>query len=350
MKLAKTEAASGNTAEATRLLLDAIEHGFYDFNTLSYGESLSPLRGTPEWPKIVSAFDEKHSWARSLRLLFDGSKDAWDRYSPAHAYLQTRPTIPREVIRTYRQLYATSATFVGEYEEASRYYGSVGAANLPLDSGHATAISAIEPIVEASKGAKAVFLNESHGRSNTRAANLLLVAELAKHGFTHLALEALAVEKSLTECGTVVASDVDLGSRGYPLKTSGAYLNDPIFAELVRVAISSGLKVVGYDYQFDNPTIEEREEAQAENLSCLLRADSEARLIVIGGFAHISEREDFHIPGGMMGARFKRISGIDPVTVDSTQLLTLDETRIKYRLPDQRAGAPLLLLNPEGVP
>ena len=345
---AKAHAASGEVSEATAPLMIAIELGYADYFTLMYSGALAPVRGGADWPRVLAAFDARQPWAASLRGLFVGSKAPWAHYLRANQFMATKADIPPALVRTYFELYAASATYVGQYEEADRHYGAVAGAAPALDAGYVTARDATGPIAAAAEGARVVFLNESHARSNTRAANLMLVAALARQGFTHLALEAVSVDRDAGGCRTAVTSDRELSARGYPLTTTGAYLNDPVYGELVRVALASGLTVVGYDHQFDGPSVEQREEAQAANLACLLKTEPDARLVVIGGFAHISEREDFRIPGGLMGARFKRITGLDPVTVDTTTLLTLDERRLDLGNANGPAGAPLLLENADG--
>ena len=337
---AKARAAAGEVSDATAPLLDAIELGYADYFTLMYSGALAPVRGGADWPTVLAAFDARQPWAPSLRGLFVGSKAPWAHYLRANQFMATKADIPPAVLGTYWQLYATSATYVGQYEEADRHYGAVASAAPALDAGYVTARDAMGPILAAAQGAKAVFLNESHARSNTRAANLLLVAALARQGFTHLALEAVRVDRDAGGCRTAVTSDRELSARGYPLTTTGAYLNDPVYAELVRVALAAGLTVVGYDHQFDGAGVEQREQAQAANLACLLKTAPDARLVVIGGFGHISERQDARIPGGLMGARFKRMTGLDPVTVDTTMLLTLDERRLDLRNVNGPAGAP----------
>ncbi len=342
---ASTMASAGDIAGATRSLLEAIDLGFSSYGTLMFGASLQPIRDSTNWQSVLNAFDAKNAWAPSLRVLFDSARSPWERYSTGRAFLVTKKAVPKAELRTYRQLYATSATLVGQYDEADRYYGSVSTAAAPISAGYTRATNAIPELVDASRNARAIFLNESHGRSNTRAANLLIVQELAKKGFTHLALEAMSVEERSGSCGSVVAADSKLTERGYANKTTGYYINDPIYGELVRIAVKSGLKVVGYDYTFGRPTVALREEEQAKNIACILAEDGLARVIVIGGFAHISERDDHSVRGGLMGARFKRMTGIDPVTVDTTVLLTLDENALETRDATGPAGGPLLLKN-----
>lgn len=349
---AVASAKAGDRRGAADALVRAIEAGYTNYFSLMYDPDLASARGGGEWARVVEAFERRHPWAGAFRVLANLEIPSWSRYARASAALDAGARPPSEFASTFLQYYATNATFVGEYAEANHYYGrGVGRAS-PLDAGYRFAHPAEAAILEDAKATRAVFLNESHAQSVTRAVNIGLVRRLRAAGYTHLGLEALAGRSASGQCATLELEDRELPRRGHAVRASGYYLQDPVFAELVRVALEEGLVPVAYDDMSGNPGAEERERRQAHNLACVVQSDPEARLIVIGGFAHISEAEDdSRIPGGLMGYRFKRLTGIDPVTVDTTSLLALNQTELEFArpVPGPRGGRyPALLRNAAG--
>jgi hypothetical protein len=63
------------------------------------------------------------------------------------------------------------------------------------------------------------------------------------------------------------------------------------------------------------------------NIWNIIRTDSNARILIHAGYGHIAERNDGteYIP---MGMAFKKISGIDPLTIDQTNMT--EESNFAY--------------------
>jgi hypothetical protein len=78
------------------------------------------------------------------------------------------------------------------------------------------------------------------------------------------------------------------------------------------------------------PSGARREQAQAEALAEILRRDPQVRLLVYVGFSHAAEAPVASAEGEdeWMASRLKRISGIDPLTIDQT---VIDETSARRR-------------------
>ena len=319
-------------AQAADRLVEAIDAGYSNYFSLMYDSDLGRLRETPEWPRVIARFESRHAWAQAFRLLADNGTPSWIRYARAHAALAAGAKPPEQFAPTFRQYYATQAAFVGDYVEADHYYRRPAPNGVdPVAAGYTAAHPATDAILADATKARAVFLNESHAQSVTRALNIGLVRALRAAGYTHLALEALAGKRIDGACASVALADEGLAARGLATPASGYYLQDPIYAELVRIALAEGLVLVAYDDIADSPALDVREQRQAQNLACVVEADPEARLIAIGGFAHVAERDSHpSVPGGMMGHRFRQLTGIDPVTVDTTVLLPVDQGALSF--------------------
>ncbi|HVZ24632.1 MAG TPA: hypothetical protein VG842_01170, partial [Sediminibacterium sp.] len=154
---------------------------------------------------------------------------------------------------------------------------------------------------------RVVMINDAYDKPRTRAFMTSLLQGLYDRGFHTLAMEML---------------DPHNGSRPLTRLTtvSGFFSNEPMAGELIRTAISIGYQVVPYEDTIARHTVNQREYAQAYNLSQWINSkDSSSRLLVYAGFDHIEEgaAADGRIP---MAAYFKVITGIDPLTIDQTQM------------------------------
>src|SRR4030095_12861965 len=89
---------------------------------------------------------------------------------------------------------------------------------------------------------------------------------------------------------------------------------------LIRHALDLGFKLVAYeDPLANNHTPTERDSIQAMNIASILKRDPEAKIFVYASYGHIAEKSitpEF-IP---MGMAFKRMTGIDPLTIDQTDM------------------------------
>lgn len=168
-----------------------------------------------------------------------------------------------------------------------------------------TAMPLRERIAELAGEQQLLLINEAHHVSRHRITTRRLLAPLHAAGFRYLALEAMK------ESGKALAA------RGYPVASSGTYLNDPEFAQLVREALMLGFTLVEYDPI--NTYGQERETQQAANIAAILERDPEARILVHAGYQHIDET------GLLFGARtmaqlLHEMTGIDPLTLNQTTL------------------------------
>ncbi len=176
---------------------------------------------------------------------------------------------------------------------------------------------ALETLLQAAAERPLVMVNEEHRSSMQRAFSNQLIEPLRAAGFGYLAVEALREDEHA------------LRERGYPLLTSGSYLRDPAFGDLIRRALALGFVVFGYDAtpeqsrsEPDDSYVERmnrRERAQAENIfERTFAQHPDARVFVIAGRDHIAESAgpEWTPMGGVLA----ELSGIDPLTVNQFSL------------------------------
>lgn len=161
-------------------------------------------------------------------------------------------------------------------------------------------------ILNRTKASKVVMINEAHDKPQHRAFTASLLDELFHQGFHYLAMETLNGRKN------VYLRKLNI--------LTGHYTCEPVAGELVRKALELGFTLLAYeDTAAYRHTPNEREYEQAKNIDAVLKRDTAAKILVYAGYEHIEEgaRSDSSIP---MAAYFKIISGIDPLTIDQTEM------------------------------
>lgn len=184
-----------------------------------------------------------------------------------------------------------------------------------------TASPAIATIVERVRDAQVVILNEAHNISGHRAFVEQVLRALRPHGFSVFAAETFNWQR---DWGAPVQ---DLRPGAPFLHQHGTYSRDPVYAEAARAALELGYRLAGYEITRaqsvvadDAPwqeKINEREEAQARNLIAnVLEPDPTARVVVLCGLNHVTEAPIDELE--WFASRFKRLSGIDPLTIEQS--------------------------------
>lgn len=238
-------------------------------------------------------------------------------------------------------------TYIGDYPNAAASFSiqetlQKGDRPPPLGDPAYHAQPALEAIPELARHYRAVFFNEAHHLPLTRTLTVQLLAQLRQQGFTYFAAE------------TLYPGDSALQTRGYPIEDSGFYTNEPICAEMVRTALKLGFKVVAYESESPGSG-DVRESRQARNLyERVFKQDPDARLVVDAGYAHIQE-SGVYLGGQSMAQHLRKLSGIDPLTVEQTMLIPHPSgnhdhpyyTAIAQQL---RPQAPIVFVNADGKP
>ncbi len=152
---------------------------------------------------------------------------------------------------------------------------------------------------------KVIMINESHAKPIHRAFTYSLLEDLYKEGYRYFAMEAFNnyANKCLDSLNVF----------------TGYYTYEPVAGELVRKALQLGYKLISYeDTTASGHTASQRDSVQAENIYSVIKKDPSAKLLVHAGYGHISEEKiGSYTP---MALWFKKISGIDPFTIDQTDM------------------------------
>lgn len=147
------------------------------------------------------------------------------------------------------------------------------------------------------------MINEAHQVGQHRAFAATLLPGLYQQGYRFLMVETLTHKDTL------------LNQRGYPLATSGYYSQEPMMANLIREAIRLGFKVLPYEATKRGS----RAKQQAQNLQKILNENPKAKMLVYGGIQNIEENHHSK-SWKKMGEEFIKLTGIDPFTIDQTEM------------------------------
>lgn len=332
-------ALAGQTDAAFRELQASIDTGLSG-DTPADDSDFASLHRDPRWLPLISRFEAAHPELAALKIIRDQTVPVVRRFAAGQRAIAAGLSVA-DSSSLFNQYYANQAQAMGEYDEASRIYGWPRQVDDVVAAGFTHAVDAVPVVLAQAHGRRAVFLNESHGQSQTRAANYALLAGLRADGFNVLAMEALSTgpttARDATHCSSTIMLDDELPARGYAAGKTGYYSADPVYAEMIREALRLGFRLVAYDNQVA-PGIAPREQNEAENLACVFKDDPDARLVVVAGFSHIAEGKDFWVPGGAMAARFKTLSSIDPLSVDTTTQLYLDPAKLTFSSAGAKAA------------
>lgn len=182
---------------------------------------------------------------------------------------------------------------------------------------------ALPEIVRRARDARIVILNENHLEPRHRAFGLQVARALRPLGYRSLAIEALTNEPTDEAAARSMA---ELRRRGHPVRSTGLYTNEPMFAEFVRQALALGYQPFAYDgpgAAGAEDRVAAREDFQARTIHRrVIGANPEGRILVYVGFRHVTEMPfdgGLGRPMAWMAARLKRITGLDPLTIDQRE-------------------------------
>jgi hypothetical protein len=216
---------------------------------------------------------------------------------------------------------------------------------------------AIREIVARAARTNIVIINEAHTMPRDRAFALEVARALRPLGYNILAAETFANHPGRD--GTPL--DERLARDGYARLDTGYFTLDPVFGDFVRQALAMGYRPVAYEstnHRPDLPMHEQiaaREQEQAENLvERIFRGNAHAKVLIHVGYHHVLEAP---FDGGdgraeeWMAARLKRLTGIDPLTIEQTLFNETVPTMVAHRnLLAPRMGRRPVVLYLDGRP
>lgn len=181
------------------------------------------------------------------------------------------------------QMLATHLSFLGRPLDALRAFpfrrADKPGGDLPAPS-QWKVVPASEWIPAQADGYRVVLVNEAHHVPQTRVVTLVLLQRLREKGYTHFAVEALLNDGS------------DPMPDGYPVRKTGIYTREPVFAELLREARRLGYALLPYEPNDPGEqTQQQRETGQARAIADLLEEDPRAKVLVHAGYSHIGEAQ-----------------------------------------------------------
>lgn len=272
---------------------------------------------------------------QSMISVLNVFEDAEDLFSE-HGYLTPFKLVERRgnygVSNLADQALATYYSFCGDLELANKVSEAfMGIKKENLDAKDLAPAAA--RILSQTVNKQVVMFNTAHHVPQHAYFLGELLDRLYKQGFTYLALEGLGDTSTVMKNGFVSFND-------------GICIRDPVFSNLVCKARAIGFKIIGYDTDSDD-----REEGQVQNIvDQSLKLNKDSRIVVLAGYAHIKENST----PKKMAAFFKEMTGIDPLTIDQTTLMTRSckslETNNKedvflYSGEDLKTGTDLVVWN-----
>jgi hypothetical protein len=206
-------------------------------------------------------------------------------------------------------------SFAGDYSMATSYneksFDTMSADAIALIADTISKLKNIQyvpakaSIISNASHYKVIMVNESHAKPVHRAFTYTLLEDLYKEGYHYLAMEAFNnyANKCLDSLNVF----------------TGYYTYEPVAGELVRKALQLGYKLISYeDTTAAEHTASQRDSVQAQNIYTVIKKDPSAKILVHAGYGHISEEKiGDYTP---MALWFKKISGIDPFTIDQTDM------------------------------
>lgn len=242
---------------------------------------------------------------------------------------------------------ATLATS-GYYRECLQYQDPDSTRlNIKIGVNRPKFIDGKDFIVDKAKSYRMVMINEAHDRPQHRIFTKSMLKDLYDQGFNVLMVEGMWYSSNAM-------------SKGYPVDTDGAYINEPVYASMIRYARKIGFDVETY-YYYENKKIpywddtirlDDRgsvkymnyrdkdsfiikilpsgdefsyqtnrfEQEQAKNVYNIMQRHRGSKFLMHVGYGHLSE----YAESEMAYLLKKMLKGEDFLTIDQTKL---DERR-----------------------
>lgn len=176
-------------------------------------------------------------------------------------------------------------------------------------------------ILEKAKNEQMIIINEAHHNSFHRFFTKSLLNDLYELGYRNLGLEAL-----------VNGADKDslLTERKYPMTSTGLYISEPQFGNLVRDALEIGYNVFPYE-QTSGVNNKEREIEQARYIEEMVKKKPGEKFLIHCGYDHAYEGKHGWW-GKAMAEQLKEYTKIDPFTINQTSYDEKGDPKFRHPL------------------
>lgn len=249
-------------------------------------------------------------------------------------FRRVSPSEPSDLLNREGQIHMQTLAAVGREDRHAEVQGGwiVAGQCEPANEREGDVIGTIAGLAA---DTRIVVINEAHDRPHHREFTRKLATRLAPLGYTHFAAEAFDPD--------ILEND----QLPYARTNLGTYVNEPVFGSLVRTVKNLGFVLVAYDARISDVEAEleaservrRREERQAKHLAEVFAKLPEAdRMLIHVGYSHAAEVPDGGFDGNpleWMTARLKRLTGIDPLTIDQTDCVS-DSGSIRLTAPSPR--------------
>lgn len=247
--------------------------------------------------------------------------------------------IDKDTVLWKFQTGATEFSFSGHYEEVLKTWDKNGARKPKAtkeDSvyfSNSKKVNAKDYIIEKSKNAQIVIINEAHHIPRHRTFTKSLLKDLYENGYRFLGLEALF--------------DSTINERKFPVIESGYYTKEPEFGNMISEALKIGFTLFSYEAT-EGKNGKEREIEQAKNIQKFIEKAPNAKILIHCGYAHAFENEYPSWEKAMAG-RLKEYTNIDPFTIDQTLLIEKsDEENNHLFITLNNTKEPIVLVDKDG--
>lgn len=168
-------------------------------------------------------------------------------------------------------------------------------------------------ILDAAAKTQLVMINENHAFPEHRVFTTSLLKGLYKKGYTYLALEDLSMKRVS-----------ELNKTNQPKENQGIYINEVMFANMVKRAKEIGFELIAYD-ENEFFEIHKRDSVGALEIKKIFTKNPQAKVLVHCGFDHINEDKK------RLSFFLKRALKIDPLTIN--QINYTDEEQTVFPCP-----------------
>lgn len=237
------------------------------------------------------------------------------------------------------QIGATELSFSGYYREVLQIWDKNGVRKSSITTEdslyfiRSSQVNAKDYILEQSKNAQIIIINEAHHIPQHRTFTKSLLKELYDNGYRYLGLEALF--------------DSTINVSKYPVIETGYYTKEPEFGNFITEALKVGFILFSYEAS-EGKNGKEREIEQAENIQKFIENHPAGKVLIHCGYAHVYEN-DYPAWGKAMAGRLKENMKIDPLTIDQTMFLERSDAKNNHFLIKlNKTKEPIILIDENG--